>query len=153
MKKLLLLLLLSLPAAAAPILPADTLLLRKFLVAAADTSVYDSVLVARFMCSDFLFRRHEPHVDTVVSRLRSSLYFLRAGVLRNQPSVRRSKVVAFRELPHKPFTLVDGEEGAYVLLDGEQPLMCLLVRNKRIAAFEISFYAGPGKGHFRDYCH
>jgi hypothetical protein len=151
MKKLSLLLLLSLPATAAPASPADTLLLRRFLVAAADTSISDSVLVTRFMCADFLFRRHEPHVDTTVALLRSSLYFLRAGLFKNQPSVRRSKLIPFKELPHQPFTLADGAAGVYVAVDGQKPMLFLQVRDEHITSFVLSHF--QGKAHFHDYCH
>ncbi len=137
----------------APTSPADTIIARQFLEAVADTLVSDSVVVARFMCADVLFRTNEPRTDTIVAYLRASLVFVRASLLENLAAVRRSRIIPFEVLPLKPpFELVGGEEGAYVLMEGKQPRLCLLVRGGRIAAFELSFYEGPKKAHFRDYC-
>jgi hypothetical protein len=137
----------------APTSPADTVVARQFLEAVADTLVSDSIVVARFMCPALLFRKHEPHTDTVVALLRESLYFLRVGLVRALPAVRRSRLISFQNLPQKPpFELAGGIEGAYVLLEGEQPRLCLLVRRGRVAAFSLSFYEGPQRAHFRDYC-
>jgi len=59
--------------------PADTLIARQFLEAVADTLASDSLLVARYMCADVLFRKHEPRIDTMVALMRASLVFLRAS--------------------------------------------------------------------------
>ncbi len=137
----------------APTSPTDTVVARQFLEAVADTLLSDSVVVARFMCADVLLRKHEPHVDTAAALLRESLYFLRVSLLRSLPKVRRSRFVSFRDLPQKPpFELVGGAEGAYVLLEGEQPKLYLLVRESRVVSFALSFYEGPHRAHFRDYC-
>ena len=151
MKKLLFVLLL-LPAAvsATPALPADTVLLRQFLEAVADNHIPDSVLVARFMCPNYLFRPNEPRIDTIAALLRSSLFMLRVSLQRHLESLRRSKFIPFSELTCKPFVLVDGEEGVYAAVDGLQPRMYLLIRDKRVVAFEVT--GSQGKAHFHDYC-
>ncbi len=132
---------------------ADTLIARQFLEAVADTLVSDSMLVARYMCADVLFRKHEPRIDTVVVLMRASLVFLRASLLENIAAVRRSRIIPFKDLSSKlPFELVDSKEGAYVVVEAEEPRLCLLVRGGRVAAFELSIYGEPKKACFRDYC-
>jgi len=118
--------------------PADTLLARQFLEAVADTLVSDSLLVARYLCADVLFRKREPRIDTTVVLMRASLVFLRASLLRNIAAVRRSRIIPFKDLsPKLPFESVGSAEGAYVVVEGKEPWLCLLVRGGRVAAFSL----------------
>jgi len=155
MKKLVLLLLLLLPAAAwaapAPTLPADTVLLRQFLVAAADISISDSVLVARFMCADRLFRRGDEQVATDAAMLRRQLLELRQHLQANQQLMQRSRFLPFNESPEKPsFALRGGTTGAYVLVAKQRVLLPFLVRERRIVSFRLAHFNGDG--WFYDYC-
>lgn len=155
MKRLIFLLLLQLPAAAwatpAPTLPADTILLRHFLVAVADTSISDSVLVTRFMCADRLFRRGDEQVAIDVAALRLQLCSLRKHLRANRNLLKYSSFLSFDNLPVKPpFTLRGGNTGAYVLVAEQQVLVPFLVHEQRIASFTLAHL--NGEGWFYTYC-
>lgn len=148
MKKLWCLLLLSLPATAAP--PATPAkLLRQFVRALTDSHTSDSVLIARFMCPDLLLQRGNPRVDTA----RAWLHGWRAEVQKQQLSsrqVRRARVLPSRQVPHPGFHMLGGEEDAYVVQVAGGPSFYLLVHGQQIASFLLLNQGG--EAYFVDFC-
>lgn len=152
MKKLLLLLL-RLPAAAAPTAapPADTVLLRQFMQAVTDGHTPDSTLIARFMCPDLLLRHGDPRVD----RGRAGLTYL-FGELRkdwrSRPGqLRRGRFLPSAAVPHPDFHMLGDEQGAYVLVVDDKPLIYFLVENSQVASFLLLDQGG--ERYFLDFCH
>lgn len=149
MKNLWFLLLLSLPATAAPPAP-PAKLLRQFVRALTDSHTSDSVLIARFMCPDVLLQRNNPRADTARMWLHGWRTEMQKQAQLSPRQVRRARVLPSRQVPHPTFHMLGGEDDAYVMQVEGRPNLYFLVHGQQIASFLLLNQGG--EAYFVDFC-